>query len=163
MYACWASQPHSPTPPLCPRTAHILPSQTCSPPPHHTHTQAPHHPPAQLTSPPLPPALPLQDERSQHQNRAKAFKILRARLYEVQKRAQAEALAKERRSAIGTGDRNERIRTYNYPQGRVTDHRVGVTLHDMAAVMSGEALEEFLEPLMLQEQVQLLEDMEAAG
>lgn len=105
----------------------------------------------------------MQDERSQHQNRAKAFKILRARLYEVQKRAQAEALAKERRSAIGTGDRNERIRTYNYPQGRVTDHRVGVTLHDMAAVMSGEALEEFLEPLVLQEQVQLLEDMEAAG
>ena len=83
-----------------------------------------------------------QDEKSQHKNRAKAMKILLARLYE-QKRAEQEAeRAATRRGQVGTGDRSERIRTYNFPQGRVTDHRINVTIHQIDKVMAGEALDE---------------------
>ena len=80
----------------------------------------------------------MQEEKSQHKNRAKAMKILRARLYEQQRNAADQARAADRRSQVGTGDRSERIRTYNFPQGRVTDHRIGFTLHKIDRVMLGE-------------------------
>jgi peptide chain release factor 1 len=78
-----------------------------------------------------------QDEKSQIKNREKAMRVLRARLYEVEQQKQQEALAKERRSMVGTGDRSEKIRTYNFPQNRVTDHRIGLTLHQLGEVMDG--------------------------
>ena len=80
----------------------------------------------------------MQEEKSQHKNRAKAMKVLRARLYEQQRNAADQARAADRRSQVGTGDRSERIRTYNFPQGRVTDHRIGLTLHKIDRVMLGE-------------------------
>lgn len=80
----------------------------------------------------------MQEEKSQHKNRAKAMKVLRARLYEQQRSAADQARAADRRSQVGTGDRSERIRTYNFPQGRVTDHRIGLTLHKIDRVMLGE-------------------------
>ena len=80
----------------------------------------------------------MQEEKSQHKNRAKAMKILRARLYEAQRASSQAARAADRRSQVGTGDRSERIRTYNFPQGRVTDHRIGLTLHQIERVMAGE-------------------------
>ena len=80
----------------------------------------------------------MQEEKSQHKNRAKAMKVLRARLYEQQRSAADQARAADRKSQVGTGDRSERIRTYNFPQGRVTDHRIGLTLHKIDRVMLGE-------------------------
>ncbi|MDE2334219.1 MAG: peptide chain release factor 1 [Rhodospirillales bacterium] len=80
----------------------------------------------------------MQEEKSQHKNRAKAMKILRARLYEAQRASSHAARAADRRSQVGTGDRSERIRTYNFPQGRVTDHRIGLTLHQIERVLAGE-------------------------
>ena len=84
-----------------------------------------------------------QDERSQHRNRDKAMKMLRTRIYDQQRREQAQKRADDRRSQVGTGDRSERIRTYNFPQGRVTDHRVGLTIHNLEGIFSGE-----LEPVI---------------
>ncbi|MBQ1244841.1 MAG: peptide chain release factor 1, partial [Clostridia bacterium] len=78
-----------------------------------------------------------QDERSQYKNRDKAMKIMRAKLYEKKLEEQNSALANERKSQVGTGDRSERIRTYNYPQGRVTDHRIGLTLYNLEAILNG--------------------------
>ncbi|NMJ44224.1 peptide chain release factor 1 [Roseomonas sp. JC162] len=80
----------------------------------------------------------MQEEKSQHKNRAKAMKVLRARLYDAQRTAADSARAADRKSQVGTGDRSERIRTYNFPQGRVTDHRIGLTLHKIDRVMLGE-------------------------
>jgi peptide chain release factor 1 len=80
----------------------------------------------------------MQEEKSQHKNRAKAMKVLRARLYDAQRQAVDSARAADRKSQVGTGDRSERIRTYNFPQGRVTDHRIGLTLHKIDRVMLGE-------------------------
>jgi peptide chain release factor 1 len=80
----------------------------------------------------------MQEEKSQHKNRAKAMKVLRARLYDAQRTAVDSARAADRKSQVGTGDRSERIRTYNFPQGRVTDHRIGLTLHKVDRVMLGE-------------------------
>jgi peptide chain release factor 1 len=80
----------------------------------------------------------MQEEKSQHKNRAKAMKVLRARLYDAQRQAADSARAADRKSQVGTGDRSERIRTYNFPQGRVTDHRIGLTLHKIDRVMLGE-------------------------
>ncbi|GAN66680.1 peptide chain release factor 1 [Acetobacter orientalis] len=97
----------------------------------------------------------MQEEKSQHKNRAKAMKILRARLYE-QERAQAHASrAADRKSQVGTGDRSERIRTYNFPQGRVTDHRVNLTLYKLDKVMLGD-IDEFVDALTQEEQAALL-------
>jgi len=78
-----------------------------------------------------------QDEKSQIKNREKAMRVLRARLYEVEMQKQQEALAKERKAMVGTGDRSEKIRTYNFPQNRVTDHRIGLTIHQLTEVMDG--------------------------
>ncbi len=100
-----------------------------------------------------------QDERSQHKNREKAMKVLRSKLYEMKKSEQDTALASTRKSQVGTGDRSERIRTYNYPQGRVTDHRIGLTLYNLEAILNG-ALFEVVEALASAERARLLADGE---
>ncbi|MCX7353659.1 MAG: peptide chain release factor 1 [Alphaproteobacteria bacterium] len=101
-----------------------------------------------------------QDEKSQHKNKAKALKVLRARLFEHQ-RAQVEAArAATRKSQIGSGDRSERIRTYNFPQGRVTDHRINLTLYKIEKVLSGEALDEFVDALIASDQAERLAELE---
>ena len=93
----------------------------------------------------------MQEEKSQHKNRAKAMKILRAKLYEQQRASLHATRAADRKSQVGTGDRSERIRTYNFPQGRVTDHRIGKTLYKIDAVMAGD-LEEFIDSLTAEDQ-----------
>jgi len=97
-----------------------------------------------------------QDEKSQLKNKEKALKILRARLYDLELEKQNSQLSAERRSQIGTGDRSERIRTYNYPQSRVTDHRVGLTLHKLDAVLNGD-LDEILDTCITQDQAKKLQ------
>ena len=97
-----------------------------------------------------------QDEKSQHKNRAKAMKVLRARLYEAERLAVANERAENRKSQVGSGDRSERIRTYNFPQGRVTDHRISLTLHKLDRMMEGEALDEFVDALTAEDQAALL-------
>lgn len=93
----------------------------------------------------------MQEEKSQHKNRAKAMKVLRARLYDAQRHAADSARAADRKSQVGTGDRSERIRTYNFPQGRVTDHRIGLTLHKIDRVMLGE-FDEIVDALTAEDQ-----------
>ncbi len=93
-----------------------------------------------------------QDEKSQHKNRAKAMKILRARLYEQERSARAAERAADRRSQVGSGDRSERVRTYNFPQGRVTDHRINLTLYKLDRVLAGEALDEVIDALVAEDQ-----------
>jgi peptide chain release factor 1 len=100
-----------------------------------------------------------QDEKSQHKNKAKALKILRARLYEAERSKLHEARAADRRGQVGTGDRSERIRTYNFPQGRVTDHRINLTLYKIDKVMSGEALDEVVDALITQDQAERLAEL----
>lgn len=97
-----------------------------------------------------------QDERSQLKNRERAMKVLRARLYDRMLREQEQRLARERRSQVGTGERSERIRTYNFPQNRVTDHRIGLTVHRLEAVLQEGELDEFIDALILDEQSQRL-------
>jgi peptide chain release factor 1 len=102
-----------------------------------------------------------QDEKSQHKNKAKALKILRARLYEAE-RARAEAeRAKNRKSQVGSGDRSERIRTYNFPQSRVTDHRINLTLYKIDKVISGEALDEIIDALIAEDMAARLAELPA--
>ncbi len=93
-----------------------------------------------------------QDEKSQHKNRAKAMKVLRARLYDAERQAQEDARAESRRVQVGSGDRSERIRTYNFPQGRVTDHRINLTLYKLDRVLAGEALDEVIESLIAEDE-----------
>jgi len=100
-----------------------------------------------------------QDEKSQHKNKAKALKILRARVYEAEKRKKDQERSSNRKSQIGSGDRSERIRTYNFPQGRVTDHRISLTLHKLEEFLSGEIHEEMNEGLRLKEQDLKLENL----
>jgi peptide chain release factor 1 len=100
-----------------------------------------------------------QDEKSQHKNKAKALKILRSRVYEAEKRKKDQERSSNRRSQIGTGDRSERIRTYNFPQGRVTDHRINLTLHKLDEFLSGEIHEEMNQELRLKEQSLKLENL----
>jgi peptide chain release factor 1 len=88
-----------------------------------------------------------QDEKSQHKNKARALKVLRARLYEMERQALAATRAADRKSQVGSGDRSERIRTYNFPQGRVTDHRINLTLYKIDKVLSGEAVDEIVDAL----------------
>ena len=98
----------------------------------------------------------IQDEKSQHKNKAKAMKVLRARLYEAERAKKDAERAAARKSQVGTGDRSERIRTYNFPQGRVTDHRIGLTLHKIDKVMEGEALDEIIGALITHDEAERL-------
>ncbi len=100
-----------------------------------------------------------QDEKSQHKNKDKALKVLRARLLEKAEEEQAGEMASVRKTMVGSGDRSERIRTYNYPQGRVTDHRIGLTLYRLEAVMQGE-IDEFIDALVTSDQAEKLKRME---
>jgi peptide chain release factor 1 len=100
-----------------------------------------------------------QDEKSQHKNKAKALKILRSRVYEAEKRKKDQERSSNRRSQIGSGDRSERIRTYNFPQGRVTDHRINLTLHKLDEFLSGEIHEEMNQELRLKEQSLKLQNL----
>jgi peptide chain release factor 1 len=104
----------------------------------------------------------VQDERSQHRNRARAMELLRARLYDMERQKQEKARAADRRGQVGSGDRSERIRTYNFPQGRVTDHRIGLTLHKLPQVLEGEALGEIIDALEADHQAALLAVEESA-
>ncbi len=99
-----------------------------------------------------------QDEKSQHKNRAKAMKILRSRLYDAERAKQNAERAASRKGQVGSGDRSERIRTYNFPQGRVTDHRINLTLYKLDKVLLGESLNEIIDALLAEEQAQKLAD-----
>ncbi|CAA7628021.1 peptide chain release factor RF-1 [Candidatus Terasakiella magnetica] len=105
-------------------------------------------------------AVACQQEKSQHKNKATALKLLRARLYERERSAKDAARAANRKSQVGSGDRSERIRTYNFPQGRVTDHRINLTLYKIDAVMSGDALDEVVEALITADQAERLAEMQ---
>ena len=100
-----------------------------------------------------------QDEKSQHKNKAKGMKILRSRLYELERSRIDQERSKDRKSKIGTGDRSERIRTYNFPQGRVTDHRINLTLHKLEDFLEGEEFDEMIESLTLQAQEESLSNL----
>ena len=101
-----------------------------------------------------------QDEKSQHKNKARALKVLRSRLYEMERQARDNARAAQRKSQVGSGDRSERIRTYNFPQGRVTDHRINLTLYKIDKVMSGEALDEIIDAIHTEDQAARLATVE---
>ena len=98
-----------------------------------------------------------QDQRSQIQNREKAMRVLKSRLYDIQRTEQQNAYSDRRKSLVGTGDRSERIRTYNFPQGRVTDHRIGLTLYQIGSIMEGD-LDEIIDALTLAEQTAIMEN-----
>ncbi len=101
------------------------------------------------------------DAKSQHQNRANAEKILKMRLYDMEREKQDAERADERKSKVGSGDRSERIRTYNYPQGRVTDHRIGLTLYKLDKIVAGDELDEVINSLLAEDQANKLADLEA--
>ena len=94
-----------------------------------------------------------QDEKSQHKNRAKAMKILQSRLYEAERQKQQDKRSSTRKDQVGSGDRSERIRTYNFPQGRVTDHRINLTLHKLEKILSGEALDDLIDALVVEDRM----------
>jgi len=100
-----------------------------------------------------------QDEKSQHKNRAKGMRIMRARLYEQKRAVQAEERAATRRSQVGSGDRSERVRTYNFPQGRITDHRINVSEFDMDKMLRGELLDPFIDALLANDQANRLAEL----
>ena len=102
----------------------------------------------------------MQEERSQHKNKAKAMKVLATRIYDMQRQKLADERAADRKSQVGSGDRSERIRTYNYPQGRVTDHRINLTLYKLDEVLSGESLGEIVEALIAEDNAAALASME---
>ena len=109
-----------------------------------------------LTHLPTGIVVAIQDEKSQHKNKAKALKLLRARLYEMERQRLAAERSADRRGQVGSGDRSERIRTYNFPQGRVTDHRINLTLYKLEQVLSGEALSEITDALVSHDQAERL-------
>ena len=112
-----------------------------------------------LTHAPTGVVVVIQDERSQHKNKDKAMKVLRARLYELERRRLHETRADLRKSLVGSGDRSERVRTYNYKEGRVKDHRVNVQINDLSGMMDGgESLGEMIEALRLEERRRALLD-----
>ena len=100
----------------------------------------------------------MQDEKSQHKNKDKALKILKARIYEKQLQEQMAAASAERKAQVGSGDRSERIRTYNYPQNRITDHRIGLTLYRLTEIMEGGLLDEIIEPLIAHYQAEAIKE-----
>jgi len=103
----------------------------------------------------------VQEERSQHKNRARAMALLRSRIYDMQRHKLDADRAADRRAQVGSGDRSERIRTYNFPQGRITDHRIDLTLYKLDKVLSGEALDEIIDALITENQVVQLAAHEA--
>jgi peptide chain release factor 1 len=103
----------------------------------------------------------MQDEKSQIKNREKAMRVLRARLQELEEQKQHDAVASERRAMVGSGDRSEKIRTYNFKENRVTDHRIGLTIHQLDLVMEG-ALDEIIQALITHEQAEKLKNETAA-
>jgi peptide chain release factor 1 len=103
-----------------------------------------------------------QDEKSQHKNKAKALKVLRTRLFELERERLANERAGARKSMVGSGDRSERIRTYNFPQGRVTDHRINLTLHKLPEILEGPGLKELTEALIAEDEAQRLAGLEEA-
>ncbi len=105
----------------------------------------------------------ISSEKSQHQNRANAMKVLRARLFDMQRQERDSARAEARRDQVGSGDRSERIRTYNFPQGRVTDHRINLTLYKLDKVIAGEALDEMIDALITENQAAQLAAMDEAN
>ncbi|MDQ0474681.1 peptide chain release factor 1 [Labrys wisconsinensis] len=114
-----------------------------------------------ITHLPTGTVVAVQDERSQHKNRARAMALLRARLYEAERERNEAARAADRRDQVGSGDRSERIRTYNFPQGRVTDHRIGLTLYRLEQVIAGDDLGEVIDALVTENQARLLAASEA--
>ncbi|MPN60413.1 Peptide chain release factor 1 [bioreactor metagenome] len=109
-----------------------------------------------LTHVPTGIVISMQDEKSQLKNKEKAFKILRAKLYDIELEKAQKEVARERKSQVGTGDRSERIRTYNYPQGRITDHRIGVTLYKLDAFLNGD-LDEMVDALITTDQTEKMQ------
>jgi peptide chain release factor 1 len=105
----------------------------------------------------------VQEERSQHKNRARAMALLRARLYDAERTAKDAVRAADRKSQVGSGDRSERIRTYNFPQGRVTDHRINLTLYKLEEVLAGNALDELIDALVTDYQAAQLADQDQAA
>jgi len=103
-----------------------------------------------------------QDEKSQHKNKAKALKVLRTRLFEMERERLASERAGARKSMVGSGDRSERIRTYNFPQGRVTDHRINLTLHKLDAILEGPGLGELVNALVAEDEAERLSSLEEA-
>jgi peptide chain release factor 1 len=114
-----------------------------------------------ITHMPTGVVVAVQDERSQHKNKARAMALLRARLYDAEREKRDSARAADRRGQVGSGDRSERIRTYNFPQGRVTDHRIGMTLHKLPEVLAGEGLGDLVEALTTEHQAALLAEAES--
>ena len=104
----------------------------------------------------------MQEERSQHRNRAKAMTLLRARLFDLERTKRDSARAADRRAQVGSGDRSERIRTYNFPQGRVTDHRIELTLYKLPQILEGSALDELIDALVTEDQAIKLAAEQAA-
>jgi peptide chain release factor 1 len=104
-----------------------------------------------------------QDERSQHKNKAKAMQVLRARIYEVERERAASEQAGARKAMVGSGDRSERIRTYNFPQGRVTDHRINLTLHRLPEILEGPGLAEVIDALIAEDEAARLAQLDGAG
>lgn len=105
-------------------------------------------------------SVSMQDEKSQHKNKDKALKILRARLYEAELEAQNAQNKEVRKTQVGSGDRSERIRTYNYPQNRLTDHRIGLTLYNLEEIMLGGLLDDFINPLIAHARSQVIGNAE---
>ncbi len=108
-------------------------------------------------------AVAQQTEKSQHKNKAHAMKLLKAKLYDMERQKVDSARAAERKSMVGSGDRSERIRTYNFPQGRVTDHRINLTLYNLARIITGDELSQIVDALVAQDQADRLAEIEALG
>jgi len=104
----------------------------------------------------------MQEERSQHRNKAKALDLLRSRVFDLERQKLDAARSADRRNQVGSGDRSERIRTYNFPQGRVTDHRINLTLYKLPQVVEGEALDELIDALITEHQAALLAEEQDA-
>ena len=113
-----------------------------------------------LTHEPTGIMVSMQDEKSQHKNRAKAMKILKTRLYDHERQKIDSARAADRKSQVGSGDRSERIRTYNYPQSRVSDHRINLTSHNLDGIIAGEGLDEVIEALITEDQAAKLASLD---
>jgi peptide chain release factor 1 len=115
-----------------------------------------------ITHIPTNTVVAMQEEKSQHKNKAKAMMLLKAKIYDAERSKVDAARASERKSLVGSGDRSERIRTYNFPQGRVTDHRINLTLYNLSRIISGEELGEIVDALVAQDQADRLAEFEAS-